>query len=66
MLYEVGTAVHIVAAIPAGILAILQFISIIRYKALLSHLINGYLVVLLVLIFSKVVLRLFAWKDQYL
>jgi uncharacterized membrane protein len=43
---------HIVVVIPAGILVVLQFIPIIRYKALILHRINGYLVMLLMLIFS--------------
>jgi uncharacterized membrane protein len=51
-LYKVSMTMHIVVVIPAGILAVLQFIPIIRYKALILHRINGYLVMLLMLIFS--------------
>ena len=42
---------HIVIVIPSGLLAALQFIPVIRHKALLSHRINGYLVMLLVFLF---------------
>jgi uncharacterized membrane protein len=52
MLYKVSITMHIVVVIPAGILAVLQFIPIIRYKALRFHRVNGYLVMILVLIFS--------------
>jgi len=48
MLYKVSMTMHIVVVIPAGLLVVLQFIPIIRYKALLFHRINGYLVMLLV------------------
>lgn len=52
MLYKVSVTMHIVTVIPAGILATLQFLPIIRYKLLLFHRINGYIVMLLVLLFS--------------
>lgn len=52
MLYKVSITMHIVTVIPAGILVVLQFIPIIRYKALIFHRINGYSVMLLAIIFS--------------
>lgn len=51
-LYEICVTMHIIIVIPAGWLVTLQFIPIIRYKALIFHRINGYVVMLLVLIFS--------------
>lgn len=52
MLYKVCITMHIVIVTPSGLLATLQFIPFIRYKALLFHRINGYLVMLLMIIFS--------------
>jgi len=52
LLYKASMTLHIVVVIPAGLLVVLQFIPIIRYKALILHQINGYLVMLLMLIFS--------------
>jgi len=52
LLYKVSMTMHIVVVIPAGILVVLQFIPVIRYKALIFHRINGYVVILLMLIFS--------------
>ncbi|KAM0717362.1 hypothetical protein Q7P37_007214 [Cladosporium fusiforme] len=52
LLYKVSITMHIVIVIPAGLLATLQFIPIIRYKALVFHRINGYVVMLLMVIFS--------------
>jgi hypothetical protein len=51
-LYKTAITIHIVIVIPSGLLAALQFIPMIRYKALLFHRLNGYLVMLLVLLFS--------------
>jgi hypothetical protein len=52
VLYKVSVTMHIVTVMPAGLLVVLQFIPIIRYKALLFHRLNGYLVMFLVLIYS--------------
>lgn len=52
MLYKVCLTMHIVVVIPSGLLATMQFIPIIRYKALILHRINGYVVMLLMVIFS--------------
>ncbi|CAK3872029.1 hypothetical protein CB0940_07210 [Lecanosticta acicola] len=48
--YNIGISIHLLCIIPAAILAIVQFIPIIRYRLLLLHRINGYLVVLLLLV----------------
>ncbi|KAF3933673.1 hypothetical protein ABW19_dt0200247 [Dactylella cylindrospora] len=46
--YRIGITLHLVTIIPAGILMGFQFLPIIRYKALLVHRINGYLIIILV------------------
>lgn len=51
-LYKTAITLHIVTVIPSGLLVALQFIPIIRHKALLFHRLNGYLVILLVLLLS--------------
>lgn len=49
--YErVGIIIHIVTIIPAIFLVIFQFVPIIRHKAILFHRINGYLVIILLLV----------------
>lgn len=48
--YRVGITLHLGCILPAGVLMIWQFIPIIRHKALLFHRINGYIVILLVLL----------------
>lgn len=52
LLYKVCLTIHIVTVLPAGLLATMQFIPIIRYKAVILHRINGYVVMLLMLLFS--------------
>jgi uncharacterized membrane protein len=52
LLYKTAITLHIVTVIPSGFLAALQFLPIIRHKALLFHRLNGYLVMLLVLCLS--------------
>lgn len=47
---RIGMIIHLATALPAGILMVLQFTPIIRHKALLFHRINGYVVLLLLLI----------------
>ncbi|GJC85253.1 hypothetical protein ColLi_08091 [Colletotrichum liriopes] len=42
-----GIIMHLVGMVPGGFLACLQFVPVIRHKALLFHRINGYLVLLL-------------------
>jgi len=48
--YKVGWTLHLAAILPAGILCVFQFIPIIRYKWLMLHRINGYIVYLLILL----------------
>lgn len=48
-LYNIGIHIHLVCIIPAGLLAVVQFIPVVRHKLLLLHRINGYIVVLLLL-----------------
>ncbi|KAK3708404.1 hypothetical protein LTR37_011500 [Vermiconidia calcicola] len=48
--YNIGMQLHLCAIIPAGILVFFQFIPIIRYKALIVHRLNGWTVVLLLLV----------------
>lgn len=47
---HIGIILHLAAILPAGLLVWLQFIPAIRYKSILFHRINGYLVVLLSLL----------------
>jgi hypothetical protein len=49
-IYRIGITLHLGACLPAGFLMVWQFVPVIRYKALLFHRINGYLVILLVLV----------------
>ncbi|KAK1983153.1 hypothetical protein LZ30DRAFT_589029 [Colletotrichum cereale] len=44
---RVGIIMHLAGMIPGGFLACLQFIPVIRHKAILFHRLNGYLVLLL-------------------
>ncbi|KAK1971430.1 hypothetical protein LY78DRAFT_98219 [Colletotrichum sublineola] len=44
---RVGIIMHLAGMIPGGFLACLQFIPVIRQKAILFHRLNGYLVILL-------------------
>lgn len=48
--YKSGIALHLCCIIPAGLLAVFQFVPIIRYKALLFHRINGYAIILLLVV----------------
>ena len=47
---RVGITLHLATILPAGLLLILQFTPIIRYKAILFHRINGYTILLLLLL----------------
>lgn len=44
---RVGLVLHLATILPAGILVVLQFVPAIRYKALVFHRVNGYLILLL-------------------
>ena len=48
--YRIGITLHLGAILPAGFLIIFQFIPLIRHKLLLVHRINGYAIILLVLV----------------
>ncbi|MCJ1282478.1 hypothetical protein MMC26_001801 [Xylographa opegraphella] len=48
--YRVGISIHLGCILPAGLLMVWQFIPAIRHKAILFHRINGYLIILLVLV----------------
>ncbi|KAK2612260.1 hypothetical protein QQS21_001686 [Conoideocrella luteorostrata] len=45
--YKIGIKMHLYTIIPAGFLVCFQFVPFIRYKAILFHRINGYIVLLL-------------------
>ena len=45
---KVGIILHLGAVLPAGFLAVFQFVPIIRYKVILYHRIAGYVILLLV------------------
>lgn len=47
--YKAGITLHLSTIIPAGMLAVFQFVPIIRYKVLIVHRINGYLAILLLI-----------------
>ncbi|KAL8714956.1 MAG: hypothetical protein Q9225_006485 [Loekoesia sp. 1 TL-2023] len=47
---KVGITLHLATILPAGLLVILQFIPIVRHKALLFHRLNGYTIILLLLL----------------
>ena len=46
-LYKIGIQIHLYTIIPAAFLVCFQFVPLIRYRALLFHRLNGYLVILL-------------------
>ena len=48
--YRVGIILHLATAIPAGMLAVLQFLPILRHRFILYHRIAGYAAVLLMTI----------------
>ena len=48
--YKIGMMLHLFTILPAGLLVVFQFVPIVRYKAILFHRINGYIVVILTLI----------------
>ncbi|KAK8116489.1 uncharacterized protein PG998_004770 [Apiospora kogelbergensis] len=49
-LYSIGMILHLAGVLPGGMLALVQFVPMVRYKALLVHRVNGYLVILLALV----------------
>lgn len=48
--YRIGITLHLVTIIPAGFLAVFQFVPVIRHKLLIFHRINGYLIVVLAML----------------
>lgn len=48
--YRVGITMHLCSVIPAGILAVWQFVPVIRQSAMLFHRINGYIIVILIML----------------
>ncbi|KAF4976827.1 hypothetical protein FZEAL_6568 [Fusarium zealandicum] len=44
---KAGIIMHLAGILPASVLAVLQFVPVIRHKALILHRINGYIVLLL-------------------
>jgi Predicted membrane protein (DUF2306) len=47
---RIGIIIHLACILPAGLLACFQFVPAIRYKFILFHRINGYVIILLFLI----------------
>ncbi|CAE6509867.1 unnamed protein product [Rhizoctonia solani] len=48
--YKAGMLVHLGSILPAGFLAVFQFVPVIRYKAILVHRISGYISIFLLFI----------------
>ncbi|CAE6439415.1 unnamed protein product [Rhizoctonia solani] len=49
-IYKAGMLVHLGSVLPAGFLAVFQFVPAIRYKAILVHRISGYISIFLLFI----------------
>ncbi len=47
---EIRIMLHLFCILPASLLVVLQFIPVMRYKAIILHRVNGHIVVLLALI----------------
>lgn len=47
---RIGMFLHLAAILPAGVLACLQFLPVIRHKVMIVHRVNGYVVLVLSLI----------------
>jgi len=47
---RIGMMLHLATVIPAGFLACFQFVPVIRYKLMIFHRLNGYLVIILFLV----------------
>jgi hypothetical protein len=48
--YRIGMMIHLGAILPGSILVVFQFLPVIRKRVMLVHRVNGYIVVLLVLV----------------
>ncbi|KAG6363684.1 hypothetical protein INS49_008785 [Diaporthe citri] len=55
---KIGIILHLATILPASFLVVFQFIPAIRYKAMLSHRLNGYLVIILSLLGTAGVLMI--------
>ncbi|KAL8641136.1 MAG: hypothetical protein Q9228_002018 [Teloschistes exilis] len=49
-IYRIGITIHLATILPAGLLMPWQFLPVIRHKVLMLHRINGYAIVILVII----------------
>jgi uncharacterized membrane protein len=49
-LYRVGITLHLVTVVPASLLVLIQFLPIIRHRWIIIHRMNGYIVIILVLL----------------
>ncbi|MCJ1408707.1 hypothetical protein MMC19_002782 [Ptychographa xylographoides] len=49
-IYRVGITLHLATILPAGLLIVWQFVPVIRHKLLIFHRINGYLIIVLVIL----------------
>ncbi|KAM0304523.1 hypothetical protein ACHAPM_002622 [Fusarium culmorum] len=50
VVYQIGIKLHLYTIIPASLLVVFQFVPLIRYKALIVHRMNGYIVIILAVI----------------
>jgi hypothetical protein len=48
--YRIGIIIHLAGILPAGLLAVFQFVPAIRHKYLIYHRVAGYIIILLVFI----------------
>lgn len=48
--YRIGIILHLAGILPAGLLACVQFVPVVRHKFILFHRVNGYVVIVLSLI----------------
>jgi len=48
--YRIGITLHLSTILPAGLLMVWQFVPVLRHKFLLFHRINGYAIIVLVLL----------------
>src|SRR5258706_5384334 len=56
--YRVGITLHLGTIIPCGLLMVWQFLPVIRHKALIVDRLNGYIIILLVLVSNAGVLMI--------
>jgi uncharacterized membrane protein len=51
-IYKIGITLHLSTLIPGGFLALFQFVPVIRHKARIFHRVNGYIVILLLILLN--------------